>query len=234
MLLVLTCTLVGGCGGGGLSTPDPLAPLEGSWFGRSLPGSPGTIGLVIDGAGQITQFEKDGILTPATGFLTHVSGRYYEGELPGDDIRFFVDPSGKYAVFFTEFMLAAVERDATELPPGPLQLSTVAPGEYAGTNLQLDANAAVVAESATTVSVAAIGTYVGSDARGFLFGSTPGNPLAAATNFFGGGYEDSVNLGQGFIELIPSPDGLFHAVASFPQANTTLVNAAFIGAWNRQ
>ena len=49
--------LLAGCGGGGGGGDDPLALLEGTWFG---PAHQGTVTLVIDGSGTVTLFLRDG------------------------------------------------------------------------------------------------------------------------------------------------------------------------------
>jgi len=224
--------LLAGCGGGGGGGDDPLALLEGTWFG---PAHLGTVTLVIDGSGTVTQFLRDGVDTGLTGSLQHVSGTYYEGQLSSaGDFRLFLDPTATYATYFAEIDIGALQKGASALPPGGFQLSDIAPGTYQGTNLTIDAQVTLVSTFAATTTIAADGSYAGSDTSGLTYGSPTGTMLTANPDSFVGPYEDSAHATTGFIDIFASPDLEFLAAASFPFMNTQTANASFLSAWKRQ
>ena len=224
--------LLCGCGGGGSENEaEPLALLQGSWFGPAVDGS---LRLVLDSVGGITQVEEDGLDTGLTGTVQHVTGSYYEGLLSnGRLVRLFVDPSRAYAAFFGELRIACLERGASELPPLGFRVDDIAPDFYAGTNLVLDDDLKLSEAHAASVEIDADGRYAGTDASGLEFESPIGTMLAPFLGVLEGPYEDNANPTTGFMEVLPSPDMQFLVAVAFPVTNTTLLNGQFIGAWNR-
>lgn len=231
-----TALVLFGCGGGGGDGDevDPLAALEGSWFGPSI--FDRSYRLVLDGTGRITLVEEGGVSTGETGTIQHVAGTYYEGELTGNrPIRLFLDPSRQHAAFFSEFEIACLELGATTLPAGGFQVADIAPGTYSGTNLVIDAGVRLTGTFAASASIFADGSYAGSDASGLVYGSPAGTMLEPASGVLIGPYEDnaSATAGLGIFDVLPSPDLQFLAVVAYPLQNTTLLNGQFIGAWSR-
>ena len=221
-----------GCGGGGEGNDGgDLAMLQGSWFGPTVGGS---LRLVFDGAGGITQVLDDGTDQGLTGSVQHVSGTYYEGQLSnGRLVRLVLDPAGSHAAFFGEFRIASLQRGATALPPGGFQVADIAPADYTGVNLVIDAQVRVTDTYPTSVSIAGDGSYLGTDASGLSFGSPGATGLAPAAGVLQGPYENNAVPSIGLLEILPSPDLLFLVAVAFPETNSTLLNGQFIGAWNR-
>lgn len=230
-ILAACAFLLAGCGGGGGGGDDPLAALQGHWFGQTVHG---TTTLEIGAAGVVTQMLEDGIDNGLTGTLQHVSGTYYEGVLSNTAaIRLFLDPSGAYATYYSDFTVGALQKGATTLPAGGFQVADVAPDQWQGTSFTIGGDLHLVARFAATTTIAADGSHSGSDGSGLTYGSPPATMLAPALQGLSGPYADSAHATTGFIDVLPSPDMLFLAVASFPVTNTLTANAAFMGAWRR-
>jgi hypothetical protein len=232
LLLGFALALVGCGGGGGGNDAAALARLEGRWFG---PTTNGSLLLVIDASGTIQRVIENNIDTGQTGELDHDEGDVYEGQLSGGDlVRLILDATSEHAAFFGEVALACLERDATTLPAGGFDVADVAPAVWSGRNYVLDDEVLPADSFAADVTIAAGGSYAGSDASGLTFGSPPGTSLAPSSGVLQGPYDDDEIVNSGFIEVLPSPDGTAIVAVSFQFTNGSILAARFLGFWARQ
>lgn len=227
-LAVLGC----GGGGGGDDGGDPLSLLEGTWLGRTTGGS---LQLTIGADGAVTQVLRNGADTGDTGTVVHIFDRYFEGSYTsGPVFRLFLDPTASYATLWGDPFLAAMQKNAMDSITPPAALADIAPGAYDGLNFTINDELRATATVPAVVTIDVAGMLAGTDQRGITFGSPPAQPLEARGTFFDGPYRDSAHPTTGIVDVVASPDQAFLAVASFPEMNNIITNAAFLGAWSRR
>lgn len=233
--LLSACGGGGGGGGGAGGGPGGLsvASLQGSWYGTLEDdiGNLYTIGLTVDGAGNVTSMKIDGTATGDTAVITKESAKVFGMTISdGTNAGFIVDAAGTHAGFVDDtFFFAVLQKNATSLPT--FARADVI-GSWSGYGVTVDAGFNLDQEFASSATVDSSYNISGSDA---LTGSFTGSFGPYDTTY--GRHQGSITNtnATGNVSAFLSPDKNFAATwacfgllpGSFP------VNCSF-SAWNKQ
>ncbi len=204
------------CGGGGSGTTAPTASnLTGTWYGNyDLLGTATTISVVVGSGNSVTSVSIGAVDAGLTGSIALIQNSLYgytlyQGTALYDQGGFLVDAAAQHAGFLSsQGDFGVVEKGGA----ATTYADSDKVGTWSGYTIRLDVGGNVTGYSTSSVTVAADGSFTGTDSTSGAFQSGLVNlSLSDATyGTYTGTFDSTVTTG-GDMKVWISPDKMFAA-----------------------
>ena len=217
--------VLGACGGSDSGTTPPTASnLAGTWYGNyDLTGTPTTVSVVVGSGNSVTSVSIGGIDAGLTGSMAVIQSNLYgyvlyQGGSLYDQGGFLVDTAEQHAGFLSSAGdFGVVEKGGV----ATTYVEADKVGTWSGYTITLDASGNLTDYSTSSVTVAADGSFSGTDSTTGVFANgTAKLLLLSATDGTYTGQFTNTAITNGDIKVWISPDKTFAAAYACASGTT--------------